>query len=138
MDIERLTEELLSHQQHQKVLTDTISEIKKVLEAEIIENGDENEKGHQFLPAGKFLLQRQRRQGKSTLNHDRVELWARERGIWDDISKTITVVDEDALVGYIFQNRDDPNIEEEFQNLHDTPPPTYAFMKPQIEEQYDY
>jgi len=135
---ERLTEEYLRHLDHIAMLQKTVSEYKDQLNRMVEENGDPDDKGHQWLPAGKYLLQRQRRQGKKVLNIQRAEEWAKEQGIWEEVSKTVTVLDEDALVGYIYENRDKEGLEEEFQELHDTPPVTYAFMKPIEEENYDY
>ena len=137
-DIERITSEYMQHLNHVEVLQKIIGEYKKQLNALVEDQGDEDDKGHQWLPAGKYLLQRQRRQGKKTLNLAKAEEWARERGIWSEVSRTVEVLDEDALVGYIYDNRDKEGLEEEFQGLHDTPPVTYAFMKPIEEENYDY
>lgn len=137
-DIERITDEYMQHMRHVEVLQKIINEYKKQLNQHVEDQGEEDDKGHQWLPAGKYLLQRQRRQGKKTLNHQRAEEWAKERGIWDKVTRTIEVLDEDALVGYIYDNRDEEGLEEEFQELHDTPPISYAFMKPVEEENYDY
>lgn len=137
-DIERITDEYMQHVHHAEVLQKIINEYKNQLNALVEQEGEEDDKGHQWLPAGKYLLQRQRRQGKKALNHGRVEGWAKARGIWKDITKEIRVIDEDALVGYIYEHRDEEGLEEQFQDLHDTPPVTYAFMKPVEEETYDY
>lgn len=137
-DIERITDEYMQHLNHVEVLQRIINEYKKQLNKLVEEGGDEDDKGHQWLPAGKYLLQRQRRQGKKSLNHARAEEWAKERGIWSEVSRTIEVLDEDALVGYIYDNRQEEGLEEEFQGLHDTPPTSYAFMKPVEEQNYEY
>jgi GNAT superfamily N-acetyltransferase len=137
-DIERLTEEYLRHVQHAEVLQKTINEYKRELNGLVEAEGDEDDKGHQWLTAGKYLLQRQRRQGKKILNIHRAEEWARDRGIWKAVSKTVEVLDEDALVGYIYDHRDEEGLEDEFQSLHDSPPVSYAFMKPVEEETYEY
>jgi hypothetical protein len=135
---ERLTEEYLRHLDHITMLQKTVNEYKDQLNKMIEENGEPDDKGHQWLPVGKYLLQRQRRQGKKMLNLQRAEEWAKEQGIWEEVSKTITVLDEDALVGYVYEHRDEEGLEEQFQDLHDTSPTTYAFMKPVEEENYDY
>ena len=137
-DIERITSEYMQHLNHVEVLQRIIGEYKKQLNALVEEQGEEDDKGHQWLPAGKYLLQRQRRQGKKTLNLAKAEEWARERGIWSEVSRTVEVLDEDALVGYIYDNRHEEGLEEAFQELHDTPPVSYAFIKPIEEENYEY
>jgi hypothetical protein len=135
---ERIVEEYLRHLDHIDMLQKAVNEYKKQLNQLVEEQGDPDDKGHQWLPAGKYLLQRQRRQGKKILNIQRAEEWAKSRGIWDDVSKTITVLDEDALVGYIYEHRGEEGLEDQFQDLHDAPPVTYAFMKPIEEENYEY
>ena len=137
-NIERLTEEYMVHANHLKQLEKIVASLKAELNEAIIAGGDTDDKGHQFLTAGKYLLQRQRRQGKQKLNIQRAEEWAKERGIWDQVSKHIEVLDEDALVGYVYEHRNKEGVEEEFQSLHDPAPTSYAFVHPIEETQYDY
>jgi len=138
MDLERVAEEYLKQIKHIDMLKKQVEEYKKMLVDAVTENGEEDDKGHQWLPAGRYMLQRQRRQGSKTVNHERAEQWARARGIWESISKTVEVVDEDALVAYIYDHRDEAGLEEEYQSLIDTPKPSYAFMKPVEGATYDY
>lgn len=137
-NVERLTEEYLKHLRHSEVLQKTLAEYKRQLSEAVQDQGDEDDKGHRWLSVGKYLLQIQRRQGKKTLNVQKAEDWAKERGIWEKVSKTVEVLDEDALVGYIYDHRDDDGVEDEFQSLFDTPPASYAFMKPIEEQGYEY
>jgi hypothetical protein len=137
-DLERIVEEYLRHQSHVEMLQKMIAEYKDTLNTAVQKDGDEDDKGHQWLSVGKYLLQRQRRQGKKVLNTQRAEEWARERGIWDEVSKTVQVLDEDALLGYIYDYRNEDGLEDEFQSLFDTPPTSYAFMKPMEEQGYEY
>ena len=138
MDLERLTEEYLRHTEHIQQLQKMVDRIKQDLVEEVQHRGEEDDKGHQWLPAGKYLLQRQRRQGQSRLNIERAEEWARSRGIWDKVSKTVEVLDEDSLMGYLYDHRDDDGIEDEVKALYDAAPVTYAFVKPVEEASYDY
>lgn len=137
-EIERMAEEYVRHNAHAQALQKILDELKSQLTEYIQSDGDTDERGNQYLPAGRFLLRRQRREGRPSLNKERAEQWAKDRGVWDKVSRTVEVLDEDALVGYIFENRDTEGLEEEFQNLHDAPKVTFAFMKPVEEEQYDY
>ena len=137
-EIERLTEEYLVHANHLKQLEKIVASLKAELSAAVEDGGDTDEKGHQFLNAGKYLLQRQRRQGKQKLNRDRAEEWAKDNGIWEKVSKVERTLDEDALVGYVYERRNQEGLEDEFQSLHDPAPVTYAFVAPVQEEQYDY
>lgn len=138
MDIERYTEEFVRHQDHAAMLSKTIAEMKKTLTEVVEVEGEYDDKGHQWLPAGRFLLQRQRRQGKKSLNMEKVEEWAKGRGAWAEVSRTIEVIDEDALFAYMFDHRGEEGLEEEFEQLYDEAPVTYAFMKPVEEKSYDY
>jgi hypothetical protein len=137
-NIERLTEEYLVHANHLKQLEKIVASLKAELSAAVEAEGDTDEKGHQFLNAGKYLLQRQRRQGKQKLNISKAEEWAKDRGIWEEVSRVERVLDEYALTGYIYEHRNKDGLEEEFQSLHDPAPVTYAFVAPVEETQYDY
>lgn len=136
--IERLTEEYLVHANHLKQLEKIVASLKAELSAAVEAEGDTDEKGHQFLNAGKYLLQRQRRQGKQKLNIKKAEEWAKEKGIWEKVSKVERTLDEDALVGYVYERRNEDGLEDAFQSLHDPAPVTYAFVAPVEETQYDY
>ena len=137
-NIERLTEEYLVHANHLKQLEKIVASLKAELSAAVEAEGDTDEKGHQFLNAGKYLLQRQRRQGKQKLNIKKAEEWAKEKGIWEKVSKVERTLDEDALVGYVYERRNEEGLEDAFQSLHDPAPVTYAFVAPVEETQYDY
>jgi hypothetical protein len=137
-EIERLTEEYLVHANHLKQLEKIVASLKAELSAAVEDGGDTDDKGHQFLNAGRYLLQRQRRQGKQKLNIGRAEEWAKEHGIWEEVSRVERVLDEDALTGYVYEHRKREGLEEEFEGLHDPAPVTYAFVAPVEETQYDY
>lgn len=136
--LERVTQEYLNQLKHLDSLKHQIDEYKKTLNDAVTEHGEEDEKGHRWMSAGRYLLQRQRRQGKKTLNLDRAEGWAKTKGIWEEVSKQVTVLDEDALLAYVFSHKNEEGLEEEFQELHDAPPVSYAFMKPVEGATYDY
>lgn len=138
MDIERLAQEYLAHIEHAERLKKTIEEFKGVLIDTIIQDGEEDENGHQWLPAGSYLLQRQRRESRPTLDIAKAEQWAKDKGIWNEVSQTIEVLDQDALYGYIFDHKDTPGLEDEFQQLFTEPKVSYAFMKPTKVQNYDY
>lgn len=138
--IERYAEEYLKTDQAISGLNKVKEDIKGKLKAHVEEQGDIDDKGHKWVQAGRYFMQVQRRQGQEALNKERAEEWAKEKGIWDEVKKevTMTFLDEDALLGYMFDNRDDKELEREFKELYDVPAPTWAFMKPVEEEHYDY
>lgn len=139
MNVERLAEEYIKRKKLLDDLAKQVDDLKKMLNKAIEEDGETDEKGHRWLTAGDYLLQRQKRQGQKSLDMAAVEEWATERGIYDAITTTTTVIDQDRLVGYVYEHRkDDPSIEDEFESLYKEAPVTYAFLPPVVGKQYDY
>lgn len=139
-EVARYAEEYLKTDKAITGLNKQKETIKGVLKGHVEAVGDVDDKGHKWYQAGRFFMQVQRRQGSESLNKERAEAWAKDKGIWEEVSKTVTEVylDEDALLGYMFDNREDKDLEREFKELYDVPSPTWAFMKPVEEEHYDY
>jgi hypothetical protein len=136
---EMLVKEYMNHLHHMEVLKKTIDSMKSSLSKLVEEEGEVDEKGHQWLKVGDHLLQRQRRQGASTLDAGAAEEWARENGVWNKVSKVIEVLDEDALMAYVYEHRDEDGLEDMIKSLYKEAPTTYAFIKPSKEEvAYDY
>lgn len=138
MDLERVIKEYLYHLDHADSLKHTIDEYRKVLHDAIVSDGDTDDKGNQWLPVGGYMLQRQRRESKPVLDAAKAEEWAKEKGIWDQVSRTVEVLDEDALFGYAFEHQQEEGLEDEIQQLFTEPKVTFAFMKPAIVKNYDY
>lgn len=137
-ELERITEEYMSHLRHVEALNKIVAEYKKQLSDAVDAEGEEDDKGHKWLQIGPFMLQKQRRQGNKSLNIEAAEEWAKERGIWEKVSDEIRVLNEDALMAYVYDHRDEAGIEDEVQNLYKEAPVSYAFMKPVEEATYDY
>lgn len=137
MELERITEEYLRELGHLKTLEKITSEYKKLLIKAIDEQGVPDDKGHKWLAAGKFMLQRQKRQGDKLINKERAEGWAKAKGMWESVKVVREELDEDALLAYMYEHRDDEELEDEFNELYDTPPVTWAFMTP-IEGVHEY
>lgn len=136
---EMLINEYMNHLHHMEVLKKTIESMKSALSKLVEEEGEVDDKGHQWLKVGDHLLQRQRRQGSSTLDVAAAEAWARENGVWHKVSKMVEVLDEDALMGYVYEHRDEEGLEQMVKSLYKEAPTTYAFIKPVKEESsYDY
>lgn len=138
LDNEMLIREYMNHLHHVETLQKNLADIKKYLSDKISAEGEEDEKGHKSLVVGSYVLRSQRRQGSPTLDTAAVEEWAKKRGIWPDIRKTIEVVDEDLLVGYIYDHRDEEGMEDTLRSFYREAPVSYAFMKPVEEATYDY
>lgn len=138
LDPDLLIRDYITHSEHLDKLTSTVKSIKDYLSSLVDSDGEEDEKGHRWLKVGPYMLKRQRRQGEKKINLQRAEEWARKRGVWDKVKATVEVLDEDALVAYVYDHRDEDGVEEEFQSLFDEAPVSYAFMKPVEEATYDY
>lgn len=138
MDVERLTEEYLRRRALLEDLTKTVGELKEMLSDVIDAEGIPDESGHLWYTAGNFLLERQKSQPKKYLDPVAAERWARDKGIWDDVKIVKEVLGEDALLGWVFDHRGTEGLEDEFQTLYVTPPPTWSFIKPKEQKQYDY
>lgn len=124
---------------HAAKLEAQIQEYKDFLVRMTDEEGEDDEKGNRLLAAGKYLLQRQRRESKRSLDVDAAKEWALARGILDQVTKIVTVLDEDAFFGYIYDNRDVEGLEDDMANSCFRPPKvTYAFMPPVEVKNYDY
>jgi hypothetical protein len=135
---ERLVQEYLNNLSLMDTLKKQIESIKSALSKDVDSEGEEDDKGHRWLKVGPYLLQRQRRQGASSLDRDATEQWAKERGIWEKVSKVVEVLDEDALMAYAYEHRDDDDVQAEVQALYKEAPVSYAFIKPVEEDSYDY
>lgn len=138
MDTNRIAKEYLKRLHMQQVTAKSVQELRGLLEKAIEAEGEPDEKGHVWLAAGDVLLQKQKRQGDPFLDREAAEQWAKELDIWDEVKRTVEELDEDALVAYVYQNRDDEGLEEQFQQLFVTPDPTYAFIKPQEVKDIEY
>lgn len=142
MNLERLTEQYLKEKAHLEVLSKRVSEFKDMLVAKVDEEGVPDDKGHKWLSAGRYQLQRQWRQGDPYLDTDLAEEYARSLGIWDDVKVTRESLDHDALAGWLYDHKDETNpatgvrYEAEYRNLFVIPKGIWAFQPPK-EQQYD-
>ncbi len=138
MNLERLAEEYLNRKRMLDTLSTSVDELKKQLSTAVEEQGEEDDKGHKWLQAGKYLLQRQKRQSEPTLDREAAEKWAKDNGIWDKVKVVREDLDEDALAGLAFEMRNDEEFTEAYRNLFVKKPPTWAFIQPKEETHYDY
>jgi hypothetical protein len=139
MNVERLAEEYVKRKELADALAKEVSTLKEMLSKAIDEQGIPDEKGHLWLDAGKYSLQRQKRQGDKYLDRAQAEAWAKEEGFWNEVKLVREDLDEDALLGYVFERRKAvPGIEERLEELYVEPPVTWALQKPVLQENYDY
>jgi hypothetical protein len=135
MDVEKLVDTYVKGAELVKKASDRQAKLKELLTKAIDQDGEVDDKGHRWLSAGKYVLQRQKRQGARYLDVDKAEEWARSKGIWDEVKVVRESLDPDALAGWVYDNRE---YSEEYDTLWVTPDPTYAFLQPQEAQQYDY
>jgi hypothetical protein len=135
-NLEKLASEYLRSKQAADAMAARAKELKNILSKAVEERGDEDDKGHLWMNAGRYLLQRQKRQSAPFFNKGAAEKWAKDNGLWDSLKKTTVIeeVHEDDLVAYVFQN---PEFESALRDLYTVPEPTWAFMSPQEVDQYD-
>jgi hypothetical protein len=139
MNLERLAEEYLKRKKLQEAITKQVSEIKDILATAVDEQGILDDKGHKWLTAGKYSLQRQKRQGSKYLDRAKAEAWAKEDGFWDAVKVTREELSEDALLGYVFdERRTSDGIEATLESMYVEPAPTWAFQSPILQEDYEY
>lgn len=138
MDVDKIAHEYVRGQETLKRLTARQGKFKELLVKAVEEEGDPDEKGHQWLAAGDLVLQRQKRQSKPYLDKEAALDWAESKGIYDEVVVMQPTLDEDALAGWVFEHREDEDIEDEYAALWVTPPPTYAFIEPQRTQNYEY
>jgi hypothetical protein len=136
IDLEKLASEYIRSKQASEAMAARAKELKELLSKAVASHGDEDEKGHFWLNAGRFLLQRQRRQSAPVFDKAAAEKWSKEHGLWNDLKKTVITeeVNEDDLVAFVFNN---PEYENDLRTLYKVSEPTWAFVTPQEVEQYD-
>jgi hypothetical protein len=138
VNIERITKEYLKHLEHLQKLQKMTGEMKEMLKAAIEKEGEPDEKGHRWLPAGDYLLKLQKSQGDPKLSVEAATGWAKTKGIWDKVKETVEVLDEDKLMAYMYDHQDDEELEEEFEQLYVRPDPVYSFIKPIQQADIEY
>lgn len=86
---------------------------KKQLMAILVEEGEDQEGGHKFMPLPESVplgkknmtgIKRMRRAGQS-LNEDRTEEYLRAQGLYEACTTQVTVINEDAILALNFQGK---------------------------------
>ena len=102
---QRLAEEF----KKSKEAIDNLTKRQNAMKAELIEavkdNGFEDDKGHLWYKAGPLELKYERRVARS-FNAEAAEQWARENGLWEDLKKVVEMLDEDKLLGYAWNHKE--------------------------------
>ncbi len=138
MNVEQITANYLKQKALLDNLSQQVSVLKGLLSKAVDAEGTADEKGHLWYTAGDYLLQRQKRQGDKYIDREKAEDWAKERGIWGEVKVVKEELDEDALLGWAYEHRNDEALTAEFEALYVTPEPTWAFIAPIEQKNYDY
>jgi hypothetical protein len=138
MNVEKLVDTYVQGLETYKRLGDRQAKLKELITKAVDDEGDADEKGHRWLAAGDYVLQRQKRQGKKYLDKQAALDWVASKEIEDQVMVQVPTLDEDALAGWVFEHRGEDGIEDEYAALWVTPDPTYAFIEPQKTASYDY
>jgi hypothetical protein len=88
--------------------------IKAQLIVLVDEQGYEGENGHRWFEVGEFRLKRERRVSKS-FDSAACEAWAKETGLWDNVSEVVEVLNEDKVLALAW---DDPEIRDEIERFY--------------------
>lgn len=106
---ERLAEEF----KKSKEAIDNLTKRQNAMKAELVEaiknNGYEDDKGHMWYNTGSLELKYERRVSR-TFNAEAAEQWARENGLWEDLKKVVEILDEDKLLGYAWNHKDQEDV----------------------------
>ena len=101
-----------------KEMADTAKKRADGLKAALVELVDErgyvDHNGHKWLDVGEFKLKRERRVGKS-FDAAACETWAKESGIWDNVSEVVEVLSEDKVLALAW---DDPEIRDAIEDFY--------------------
>jgi hypothetical protein len=88
------------------------------LKAELVElvdsRGYEGENGHLWYEIGEYKLKRERRVSK-TFDAVNCEEWARDTGLWDQVSEVVELLSEDKVLALAW---DDPEIRTEIERFY--------------------
>lgn len=138
MNLERLVDEYTKRKEHLNATEKKVNELKELIAQRIDKEGDVDDKGHKHLQAGKWALTRRWNQGEPVLNKEEAMNWASDLGILDKVTyQPPRELDEDALAGWVFDHRDDPNIEAEYKKLWEPKAGYWSFISP-VEKPQEY
>ena len=101
-----------------KEMADTSKKRADGLKSQLIElvdeQGYEGENGHRWFEVGDHKLKRERRVSKS-FDAAAYESWARNTGLWDEVSEVIEVLSEDKVLALAWDN---PEIRSEVEAFY--------------------
>lgn len=110
---ERLAQEFKKSKEAIDLLTKRQNEMKAELIEAIKEQGFEDDKGHKWLKVGSLELKYERRVSRS-FDEGAADNWAHETGRWDDLKRTVEMLDEDKLLALAWENEDVAETIQEF------------------------
>lgn len=136
MNVERLAQEYMKQKELSKALASKTEQLRELLIAALDREGQVDQDGHAWLPAGDVLLKKEKRQPKPFLDKERAEEWLKRLGAWEDVREVVVteVINEDALMAYVWDNK---HLEGELKDLYITPEPSYALVAKEVKH-YDY
>jgi hypothetical protein len=105
ISIERLADEYQKAKEFEDKAKAHTASLREALVAALQESGDPDDRGNLWIDGGRFRIKYERRLSTS-LEVDKVEVWAKEQGLWDTITETVTVVDDGKLARLAFERPD--------------------------------
>lgn len=139
MNLEQIVDEYKKRKDALRIVQKGVDELKELIAKQIDKQGHTDDKGHKRLQAGKWALKRQWNQGEPVFDRDEAEEWARELGIFEDVSyQPPPEIDEDKLARWVFEHRNEPGLEERYHKLWKEKKGHWSFIEPQeVNAEYD-
>lgn len=105
LDIERLAEEYENAKAFEDSAKKRTLALRELLVSALQQDGEDDEKGNLWLSAGKFRIKYERRVSTS-LDSAKLEEWAKENDLWEQLSETVEVIVEDKVAVLSFERPD--------------------------------
>lgn len=102
VSVERLAEEYQRAKDFEEKAKAHTASLRESLVAALQESGDADDRGNIWLDGGRFRVKYERRVS-TTLEVDKVEVWARENDLWDAVTETVVMVDDNKLARLAFE-----------------------------------
>ena len=110
---ERLAQEFKKSKEAIEMLTKRQNDMKSELIEAVKEQGYEDDKGHKWFKVGDIELKYERRVSRS-FDEASADAWAHDAGRWDELKRTIELLDEDKLLALAWEDKDVAETIQEF------------------------
>lgn len=113
LPVERLAEEYQKAKDFEEKAKAHTASLREALVAALQDSGDPDDRGNLWLDGGRFRIKYEKRVSTS-LDMDKVEVWAQQNDMWDAITSQVVVIDEDKMARIAFERPEFAPILSEF------------------------